>query len=811
MINLKITTKKNNMNTYNDNLHATVVTSLQNQELAKKTVYGQFNASMFTLYYAEGATITANEKLEIDTIDKNAKKAVRDQAISNSNISTNLLGSATQANQYMQLSVTNTSVCAANVQVAANAIVRLAGDAGNIYSIVNAADFDTEIYRLAGEIKNLMNDTAYDAELASQISMEASILTSEVTSGVVLTKAKATNAAMTNLLNITTSDFNTAAQAVDADHANIMAVSISEKQAEGNLEDINVEYKATNNAYIATNRLLNLNLRVKDLTNTSFNVLFDFIRSPFEAGALVLNDNTLQPLNNSQTYPVKDYYAIVVKDSKKYTFSITEAEALVNNKERCTHIDINSSVEKRTKKPSEPGTQGENVIYHWINQKIELINGTITLKDSDGDTIELGENYTVFVFAVYMDSYKKKINNFEDFLSAPSFTFCLTNNLEAVNTSKLQCEKIPVPAKPAALSVVSEAAVAQVGDTYEVNFTVPKDPNYDVEYRLMFLPYGDRLASGLLTVKSLGDLEKDVELLEKVAEEFDPKIAVLEAKLVEVNILIKVAKTEEEKLQLSVQAELIQLEINAMNKAKAAANKGTDGILEMKIDGLEAELIQYVINWESLPLNAPAKDRDKIVVRIVKVIAEILKLENELIERASKESLTEELKTRTEAFKADIRAENEKLKEYEAALNKSTISTREKKKLKMDIKKTAAKISKLYIQFDVFISQLDGSSSSQIGFIFNLPIAQQVPNGNWTSTQFVSEKSEVYEGKKTVVQTWRATFGPETTDNFGNRLMEKGKYIPVILSTTGVEIEDKHEVLDALSDFNKTPVFTYTN
>lgn len=794
------------MNTYNDNLHATVVTSLQNQELAKKTVYGQFNASMFTLYYAEGATITAQEKLELDIADKTAKKEVRDQAVNNSNISANVLSSATQANQYLKLSVTNTAVCAANIQVSANAIVRLAGDAGNIYSIVNAADFDTEIYKLAGEIKNLMNDTAYDAELTSQTSMEASILTSEVTSPVVLTKAKATNAIMTSLLNVTSNDFQNAAQAVDADHSTVMAVSIAEKQAEGNLEDINVEYRATNNAYAVSNRLLNLNLRVSDLTNTSFNVLFDLLRSPFPQDMALVPGSLLQSLQDNFLYPVKEYYAIVVKDSKKYAFSISDAEGLVTKKDQCTQITLSSSVENRQKSAEGKANPAVNVTYHWVNQKIELINDGLELKDSDGDKIELGTNYAVFILALYTDKYKKKINNFEDFISAPSALFCLTNILEPVDTSQLHCEKIPVTVKP-----VPASTTTVNGDTYEVNFSIQKDPNYDVEYRLMFLPYGDRLTKGLLTIKSLGDLEKDVELLEKVAEEFDPQIAALQTRLIEYNILLKNAVTEEEKNQLAADVELTEWEIKAMNAAKAAASEGIDGTAEMKTDSLVAALIQAVIVWENLPATATQKERDKLIDKMAKLLAEIEKIGVEYNARLEKEKVDEELKVTITTYKAEITAEKVKMEAYQVILNKSTVTSKEKKKLKADIKKTGAKITRLYKQINMFINQLDGNNPAKIGFLFNLPLAQQVPDGNWTVTEFVSEKTEqINGGGRGVVQTWHATFGPETTDNFGNRLVENGKYIPVILSTTSPEVEDTHEVLDALSDFTKTPVFTYT-
>ncbi|MDP9047216.1 MAG: hypothetical protein M3N14_03710, partial [Bacteroidota bacterium] len=185
------------MNTYNENLRTSVVASLQSQELAQKTVSAALNAAMFTLYYAEGATITANEKFTLAKEELAEKTSVKLQAVATSNISNNQLLSATQASQYAKQSVTNTAVCAANVQVASNAILRLASDLGSIYSIVNAADSDTDIFTQAQEARDLINQTAYEAEVASRIAMKASALMSEVSASTVMTMSTGTNNAMT--------------------------------------------------------------------------------------------------------------------------------------------------------------------------------------------------------------------------------------------------------------------------------------------------------------------------------------------------------------------------------------------------------------------------------------------------------------------------------------------------------------------------------------------------------------------------------------------------------------------------------------
>ena len=51
------------MSSFNENLHATVVASLQEQEQDEKLLLSALDASIFTLYYAEGARITAAENL----------------------------------------------------------------------------------------------------------------------------------------------------------------------------------------------------------------------------------------------------------------------------------------------------------------------------------------------------------------------------------------------------------------------------------------------------------------------------------------------------------------------------------------------------------------------------------------------------------------------------------------------------------------------------------------------------------------------------------------------------------------------------
>ncbi|HWY37765.1 MAG TPA: hypothetical protein VNY73_04355 [Bacteroidia bacterium] len=516
------------MNSYNENLRSTVISSLQSQELEQKKEKAKKNASMFTLYYAEGATITALEKLQAANNVLGTKTDAKKQAVISSNISNNLLSSATQANQYLKQSVSNTAVCAANVQVAATSIVRLASDLGSIYGIVNAADFDSDIYKQTDEVRQLMDITAYEAEQTSQYAMEVSMATSEVSSSTVLDKAKVTNDAMNNVLKIASDEFTAASTLAASDNASLASISASEKLAEGNFEDIAVDYKASEDAYTSTNRELNLNLSVpkKKLTPISFNVQFNPIKTPFGREKIPF-------------YPVSGYSIIVVKDAKKTVFSMSNAEALLSDPDSKSIVPV-----VLPGQDAKSGSGKPSPLHAKINQQINFQTmidkegNTYVLQDSDGEDIELGKRYVVFLMATYQEDYKKKINDFSDFLSAPSPSFILANKLKAVDGATIKITstaeydvKIDVT-KPGKKVDIHEGASPQIIN-YNLTFQVAENPEYadKVNYRCIFLPKNDELGQNLLSKESFDEFNHEVAELEAIADKFDPKIAELEASI----------------------------------------------------------------------------------------------------------------------------------------------------------------------------------------------------------------------------------------------------------------------------------------
>ncbi|WP_158992503.1 hypothetical protein [Mucilaginibacter sp. L196] len=498
------------MNTYNENLQANVVTSLLTLQLEIKASQAKRDAAMFSLYYAEGAQITAGENLDKANTNYTFQQAIKEQGVNNNNIAANLLSSATQQKAYTLQSVTNTAVSASNIQIASNAIVRLAGDIGSIFSILKAADFDTEIYTQGQEANELMSKTAYDAEKASQSAMESSTITAVISASTVADEAKATNTAVGNLLSIISADYDAIAANVTSDNTALATASSAEKKAEGALEFINAEYFAANYAYVLNNKELNLDLSVPviKLTADSYTVTFSDYRSAFRLDEtnVRVKANALHDLE-LPSYPVAKYYVMLVKNSRKTVFSNANAEALLLDAAQYVEVPALSL-----------GNRKATEIL--ISQ----------LLDSDGEPMELGQDYVVFVLTEFMDDYKKAINDFDNYLSAPSAPFRLTNQLTAPNKETIIVNK--------ETNILSFEIDVKSEDNKHIKDGEKEDDDIDgpgVEYRCMFLPDNSDLLKGLLSAGDLRTIEKEVEKLEQIANTFDPQILALDAKISTLN------------------------------------------------------------------------------------------------------------------------------------------------------------------------------------------------------------------------------------------------------------------------------------
>jgi len=460
------------MSSYNENLNASVVSSLQAQELKLSNTQAQLNAGMFTLYYAEDAKITAQEKLKRTEQKYADQEIIKEEAVGDNNLSTNVVATANQEKQFNLQSVSNTAVAAANVQIATNAIVNLASDMGSIVSILNAADYGSQIYEQALAVNKLMNDTAYNAEVASQWSMEASSLTAEVTASTVADMATTTGASVTNLLSVLTSQLETISALEITENAAFSDAATAQKKAEGELIDAQVEYDAAKATYLSSINELNLNLQVTTKSNTDFTVQFSPYTNPFYG--VTENGLTTSPYNVN---PVENYYVFVVKESEKSIFSIATAEGLINSPNIAFPINADAF----------------DVSTETISETISITQ----LKDTSNNSLVLGENYVVFVLAQFTVDYKKSLNNFEDYLTAASSSFALTTPLNSPNADSIKVSFLDTDENPTKLT------------TQVLQFNL-NEKNSNVEYRCMFLLNNSTLVNQMFKTEDLLSVENQI-------------------------------------------------------------------------------------------------------------------------------------------------------------------------------------------------------------------------------------------------------------------------------------------------------------
>lgn len=467
------------MNTYSDNLRAAVVDSLRQQEVELSTITAQQNAAMFTMFYAQSAVITDMETMLVTKDDQEQLAALKFQGVECATVATNQLAAAQQFNTYVQSSQSNSAICAANVTTAANAILKLAGDVGGIYSNLQATLRESVLYDQGTEAYDLVNATAQLAELSSEIAMNASAKIAEVSSSAVQDMAKATNNTMQQLLKTLYAEYAAGVAVMEAGNDALATSKIAEKAATGNFTDMATDFMATNSAYYTINKELNMNLLATPKNNVmgfpELDVSFNILEDPFaDSGHKKTTDSlkticNLPPAPIINNYPVEAYYLFFVEDKDKFTFSIQQAENIIFN----NSLGTGSGYIIHTDKPA--ADSKSNVIYGQLDgNTIQL--STLTLYntgayrkffDTNGNQVVLGKTYVVFVMATYTNSYKKRLNDFSDFLSAPSAVFNPAIQLPAANVTSLNSNAI----------------------TFDCPDIVKENTADSVQLRAMLLPY----------------------------------------------------------------------------------------------------------------------------------------------------------------------------------------------------------------------------------------------------------------------------------------------------------------------------------
>ena len=444
------------MNSYRENLQEAVGTSLDALYTEQTKLQSQQTSAEYSLYYAQGAQLTAEENLDSTCKLLEDARLINQQGVKNDNLAINLVASANLIQTNTATTITNSATAAANIQTATNAISKLAADVGSALNIAAAACYGTDIYKKTLAANGFIRETANKAEFASQQAMEASYKSSEVVAKQLATSGTKAKTNLETLLTAAKTQFEALSTEKVTEQQAVAAASKTEKAAEGTLEDAQKEASAIDSSVASSNNRLNFGLTATTAVASgvhSVDVIFHAFVSPFTA----LPEDCKVQLGDNAAIPnaVEDYYVFIVKAEEKANVKLEQVDSIFGE------------------------YQAERFVPATVDSTdADAYNATIimgTTKDLNGSDIKSGTEYVVYMYAVLTLDYQKYLNAFSNILSIPSASVTLT-------------EQLPIAES---VTVVTE------GDKKQVQFTV-SDATAPAEYRVMLLLGDSPLTGGLM-------------------------------------------------------------------------------------------------------------------------------------------------------------------------------------------------------------------------------------------------------------------------------------------------------------------------
>lgn len=380
------------MNTYNESLQQTVSNTLDALSAQQAQLASTRIAAEYTLYYAQGAELTARDNLEDTRALVVFSQQVNDQSLFNSNQAYNLQASLTQANLDVAASVTNAATAAANVQIASNAIAALAADIGATLNVATASLFGDDSYRKIQDANSFVNEVANNAKAIALGAMNASTKTSEIIAASVLNQGNTVKTKVNALYSATTATLSTYSDQALSEQQTVAQASKSGRQAEGATRDARREADAITRAFDSANAHLNMGLKVAVVSGKAITVSFNALSSP-------LPTFSAAPASAIRIPPaLPQYYLALVREDAQTMFTVDQAEQLF----------MQMPDQSKQFLAVQPGDAG---------------NAVPLSVDVYGADIVPGVGYVGFLLIVLSKEYQRFVNNYSDLLSAPSPTF----------------------------------------------------------------------------------------------------------------------------------------------------------------------------------------------------------------------------------------------------------------------------------------------------------------------------------------------------------------------------------------------------
>lgn len=313
------------MNTYSENFQQAASSTLSALINQKTTVDSSLGAANTALYYAQGAQITAVQKLSAAQLAVAHSDKVNAESLAVDNQAINILATATESQANVATTTTNVATAAANIQIASNAIATLAADVGAALNLASASLFGTDTFKKIQDLNDYLNETANNAKAASLTAMEATGFAAEIIAGDLLAQATRVKTKFDNILSITQADFVAKSDAVVADNAVLTQAKNQVRQSEGLAIDARKDDQAVQHAYAKANKQLNLNLAVQMANadnGVQVTVSLDQLQSPLP--------KFYDAKNSGKTIPDAEpnYFLTFVSLNQAPMFTYAQAEQL---------------------------------------------------------------------------------------------------------------------------------------------------------------------------------------------------------------------------------------------------------------------------------------------------------------------------------------------------------------------------------------------------------------------------------------------------------------------------------------------------
>ena len=494
------------MNTYGENLQGVATKVLSNGEMEAQKRESDLSIARSNLYYTVGEQLLAKEKREKVNHLYDQTDSINHQGVLCSSRADNMLDSAVMADDRVTALVTNTATAAQNVQAAADAVVKLAADIGSANNIVSASEYDTDIQRMTSEVNKAINEVAYNAKDASESTMLSSAESSQIIAKQVLAEATRTKSLFTDMLTRTNAELDKLTQTRITDTTTLIAATTKRRKMRGRLKVAQKESAAIERSCFLSNQTLNLGLTVTPTSMNSVTIEFAEMNAPFPfekgSGTAPFPFEKGSGTDNKQfhEFPMKSnkYYIGVCKSDTKEMVTLDFAQSAFGN-----YYDEKDITENRffNVTPNIPNDITLGMPAPTQADDGEQANNALAW-DLDGDEIEAGKSYVVFLYIVVDSNYKRKLNNFSDALSSPSRPFTMTAKLKAPMKDTIRIT-------PNGSSVKITFKVDDYGHVLEL-----------AEYRIILVS-----ENALTRTSNRASLNENQAKMNKIAIWFDEKIA----------------------------------------------------------------------------------------------------------------------------------------------------------------------------------------------------------------------------------------------------------------------------------------------